>query len=48
MNRTQRTAIEAQPWLAIAAALVTIGVLPKGWQKTIGALGSIAWLVSRL
>lgn len=39
---------DAQAWLALAAALASLGLLPKGWQKTIGTLSSLLWLLARL
>ena len=39
---------DAQAYLAIAAALASLGLLPRTWQKTLGTLSSIAWLASRL
>ena len=38
---------DAQAWLAVAAALVSVGVLPQGWQKSIALASSLAWLASR-
>jgi hypothetical protein len=37
-----------QAVLAIATALVALGLLPKTWQKTLGVLSSVAWLANRL
>jgi len=27
-------------WLALASALVALGILPKGWQKALSAAGA--------
>lgn len=35
-------------WLALAAAAASVGLLPKGWQKTLGAVAALAWLLKRL
>lgn len=39
---------ELQKWLAVASILVSLGLLPKAWQKSIGTAGSIAWLINSL
>ena len=31
-------------WLAIAGVLVSLGVLPKTWQKAIGTAAALYWL----
>lgn len=31
-------------WLAVATALVSLGVLPKTWQKGLGAAGALLFL----
>lgn len=35
-------------WLALASALAGVGVLPKGWQKTISAAGAVLFFVSMI
>ncbi len=32
-------------WLALAAAAASVGLLPKGWQKTLGAASALLWLL---
>jgi hypothetical protein len=39
---------EWQKWLALAAALAALGILPKAWQKTLGTVSAALWFVSRL
>ena len=36
------------PWIAILAALVSLGVLPKGWQKAVGVAGAVVALLKWL
>jgi hypothetical protein len=35
-------------WLALAAAAASLGILPKGWQKTLGAASAVVWLLKQL
>jgi len=35
-------------WLALAAAAASLGILPKGWQRTLGVAGAIVWLLKNL
>jgi hypothetical protein len=35
-----------QKWLALASILVSLGLLPKAWQKSIATAGSIVWLIN--
>jgi len=47
-----RTAVAASDdwgkWLALAGALAGLGILPKGWQKTISAAGAVYMIVRML
>jgi hypothetical protein len=51
-NMTRTTSIGSaddwQKWLALAGALAALGILPKPWQKTIGAASALLWFVNRL
>lgn len=35
-------------WLAVASLLVSLGVLPKNWQKGVGAAAALVWLLGQL
>jgi hypothetical protein len=35
-------------WLALAAAAASVGILPKGWQKTLGAASALLWFLKSL
>lgn len=35
-------------WIAILGALVSLGVLPKRWQKAVGVAGAVVVLVKWL
>lgn len=35
---------DPRQWLAIASLLVSLGVLPKTWQKSIGTAAVLLWL----
>jgi hypothetical protein len=35
-------------WLAVAGLLISLGVLPKNWQKGVGAAAALVWLYRRL
>jgi hypothetical protein len=35
-------------WLALAAAAASLGILPKGWQETLGAASALVWLLKQL
>jgi len=35
---------DPRKWLAIAGLLVSLGVLPKTWQKSIGTATVLLWL----
>jgi hypothetical protein len=35
---------DPRKWLAIASLLVSLGVLPKPWQKGIGTAAVLLWL----
>ncbi|MCL6550189.1 MAG: hypothetical protein K6T37_04120 [Acidothermus cellulolyticus] len=34
-------------WLALGAALARVGLLPKGWQKTLAGAAAFVWWMSR-
>jgi RsiW-degrading membrane proteinase PrsW (M82 family) len=36
---------EPEKWLAVAAALVALGVLPKRWEKMVALAGALVYLV---
>jgi len=35
-------------WLALAAAAASVGLLPKGWQKALGAASALIWFLKLL
>ena len=35
---------DPRKWLALAGLLVSLGVLPKTWQKSIGTAAALLWL----
>lgn len=35
-------------WLALAAAAASLGILPKGWQKTLGVASALVWFLKQL
>ena len=35
-------------WLALTAAAAAVGLLPKGWQKALGAASALAWFLKRM
>jgi len=35
-------------WLALAGALASVGILPKGWQKAIGVAGAVLVIIKML
>lgn len=35
-------------WLAVAGLLISLGVLPKNWQKGVGAAAALVWLYRQL
>lgn len=50
MTGTQQTPSldQIQVYLAIAAALASLGLLPRSWQKTLGTTASLIWIVRHL
>jgi hypothetical protein len=32
-------------WLALAAAAAAVGLLPRGWQKALGAASGLIWFL---
>jgi hypothetical protein len=46
-NMARKTSIGSsddwQKWLALAAALAALGILPKPWQKTLGTVSALLW-----
>lgn len=50
MARTMSAALPADlgKWLALAAAAASLGILPKGWQKTLGVASALVWLLKQL
>lgn len=37
-----------QKWIALAAALAALGILPRPWQKTLGTVSALLWFIDRL
>lgn len=35
-------------WLALATALASLGLLPRGWQKVLGVAGAVVLLYGAL
>jgi hypothetical protein len=35
-------------WLALAAAAASLGILPKGWQKSLGTASALVWFIKQL
>ena len=36
---------DLEKWLALAAAAASVGLLPKGWQKALGATSALIWFL---
>ena len=48
-----RTSVAGVPgdmgkWLALAAALAGLGILPRGWQKALSAVGAVYVIIKLL
>jgi hypothetical protein len=39
---------DLEKWLALAAAAASVGLLPKGWQKALGATSALIWFLKLL